>query len=113
MGGVVGTFCGGSFGTLGGGIFGATVGSTLGTGWGGIGGDGVVCTLGDRCSCGGVGLSGIYQGVCGGDGRRTCCCGVDLLCPAQLWHTLRNAVIALSWASWTAEGASVSAFVKV
>ena len=55
MGGVVGTFCGGAFGTLGGGISGATVGSTLGTGWGGIGGDDVVCTLEDRHSSGGVG----------------------------------------------------------
>ena len=68
MGDVVGTLCGGTFGTLGGGISGATVGSTLGTGWGGIGGDGVVCTLGDWRSGGGVGLCGIGRGACGSDG---------------------------------------------
>ena len=113
MGGVLGTFRGGFFGTLRAGISGVTIGATLGTGWGGSSGDSVVCTLGDRRGGVDVCLYCVGVGVCGCDGWCTCCCGPGLLCPAQLWHALRNAVIALSWASWTAEGASVSAFVKV
>ena len=113
MGDVVGTLCGGTFGTFGGGRSGATVGSTLEAIWGSIGGNGVLCTLGDRSSGSVVGLGGIGRGVGLGAGRRTCCCGLGLLCPAQLWHALRNAVIAFSWASCTTEGVSMSAFVNV
>ena len=113
IGGVVGTFYGGVFGTLGGGISGATIGFILGAGWGGIGGDSGVCTLGDWRSGSGVGLGGIGRGVGLGGVGRTLGCGLCLPCPAQLWYASRNAVIAFSWASCTAEGASVSAFVSV
>ena len=63
-------------------------GSTLGAGWGGTGSDGVYfSTLGDWCSGSGVGLGGV--GCMVG-------CSVAVPCPAQLWHALRNAVMALS-----------------
>ena len=113
MGGVDGTFSGGVLGTLGGGIYGATVGFTLGVGWGSIGGNGSVCTLGDWRGGSGVGLGSIGLGVGLGGAMCILGCGLGLLCPAQLWHASRNAVIALSCASCTAEGASVSAFVSV
>ena len=114
MGGKDGTCCCGVTGTLGGGLYGGSFGSTLGAGWGGTGGNGVcVSTLGDWRIGVGVGLGGVGRGIGLGGVCRVTGCGVAVPCPAQLWHESRNVVVTLSCASCMADGASVSAFVRV
>ena len=99
------TCCGCLACTLEGGLYGGSSVCTLGAGCGGTDGISVrLGTLGDRRSC----IAEVFVGAGCVVGR-----GWVVPCPTQLRHALRNAVMALSCASCTVDGASVNALVRV